>query len=151
MAAAKKTGPRVMRTNWEPPRCQYKLVTEWIFLSLEDRFHLTNLHDEPGLPPRILPVQDASYVAEDLVETTKQHRRHEPPGLVSPAEDHLDSHADGVKRDQGAAGRERWSVAVHAGLDRADGNRAVGIVAAGRVDQAIGARENGDIVVGHFF
>ena len=67
---------------------------------------LTNLYDESGLTPGILPVQDPSDVADNLVYAAEQHETHEAPCLVSETEISVDDHADTVQGDEGAAGSD---------------------------------------------
>lgn len=99
---------------------------------------LTNLHNKPNLPPRILPHQDSSNIPQDLVDTAEHHGRHEPPSFIVPTQEDLDKDAYCVQGDEDTTRGERWAVSVDAGLDRAGRDRAIGVVAVVDVPGAVG-------------
>ena len=91
MAAEKKTGPMVMSTT-----------TNQLYINqtIKAMVTLTDLHNEAGVIPRILPHQDSSHVTKDLRDTSKKHCGHESPSLVSPAKHDLYDSTETVECDE---------------------------------------------------
>ena len=86
--------------------------------------------------------QNAPNVADDLVKTSDDHADHEVPGSPSEALDDVDEHGKRKGADNDTIAGDRGLVLEDAGLERAQLEGAVGILAEG--DQTVGELDHGE-------